>query len=100
MDLLFQYPVGHSGVRTIGAISTGALYLGFNTLSGIRGFGRGRDLRYEPGLLVSIPCRAFGGSDGTGGLLDLVEKFGFNTLSGIRGFGRYVLGATSKGTHG
>ena len=37
--------------------------------------------------IVSIPCRAFGGSDPHLARLREGQHTGFNTLSGIRGFG-------------
>ncbi len=68
MHSRFQYPVGHSGVRTqrLAPASMGML-ASFNTLSGIRGFGQRTNQRLK---------RSRRGS--------------FNTLSGIRGFGRSV----------
>ncbi len=61
----FQYPVGHSGVRTTFGIWDNDTTPSFNTLSGIRGFGQ---------------IGNKGDSDG-----DVC----FNTLSGIRGFGHH-----------
>ncbi len=61
----FQCPGGRSGVRTYYADFFGVADHGFNALAGVRGFGQIRCFAgtLEVAEIVSMPWRAFGGSD-------------------------------------
>ncbi len=85
----FQYPVGHSGVRTVPGASRPSRRARVSIPC--RAFG-GSDKGHRPMNcardFVSIPCRAFGGSDLLGSPCRRSWlTASFNTLSGIRGFG-------------
>ncbi len=63
----------------------------FNTLAGVRGFGRFTMKALFLILLVlfvSIPWRVFGDSDIKRAVSPPQIVLGFNTLAGVRGFGR------------
>ncbi len=80
-----------AGVRGFGASSCSCHRLSalsrFNALAGVRGFGaNGAQGRCQPCQWVSMPWRAFGGSEPVG-RIGRVGRMSFNALAGVRGFG-------------
>ncbi len=85
----FQCPGGRSGVRSEFESGDGETEIySFNALAGVRGFG----VNWLPGhatqsYSVSMPWRAFGGSEVSRLWSRMQEIKCFNALAGVRGFG-------------